>query len=109
VQQGWSYWVDFPTATTLTLAPTQTAAVVTTLPAGQWVLVGNPGSSVVTASGADASLFTYTAGAGYQQVTALNPGQGGWVLSPSGGFLTLSSSGVNLVPPAASPVSPAGR
>lgn len=60
------------------------------LPALQWVMIGNPGNSPATVTGADV-VYTYSASGGYQQTTSLLPGQGAWVISISGGTATIAN------------------
>jgi hypothetical protein len=69
--------------------PGQVAGPVTVpLPAGQWVLIGNPFPSA-TVSGADAVLV-YDPTSGYQTTATLSLGQGAWAYSATGGDATLT-------------------
>ena len=92
LQAGLGYWAFFslPTSISLPAAPPPVAFAVT-LPAGHFVMVGNPADVPVTASGADA-VYTYSASAGYVQTTSLALGQGGWALSVRGGTLIMSGA-----------------
>lgn len=89
-QPGLGYWAFFSSATTMTIPSGSPQTVTKTLPAGQYIMVGNPGSRPATVSGADV-VYVYDPGAGYQQTTILQPGQGAWVLSNRGGTVTISS------------------
>lgn len=61
-----------------------------TLPAGQFVMIGNPFQTAATVTGADV-IYTYDPmAAQYQQVSTLMPGQGAWAFSASGGDITLT-------------------
>lgn len=89
-QQGQGYWVYFNTATTATLSSGSPQTFSTRLPAGQYIMVGNPGSFPATVRGADV-VYAYDPASGYKQTTTLAPGQGAWVLSNSGGTVTISN------------------
>lgn len=84
VQAGYGYWAYFDSPATVTLAtsgPVNRYSV--TVPAGQFILVGNPTADVpVAVEGADA-VYTYDPVRGYRQTTVLNPGQGAWAYSAS--------------------------
>jgi hypothetical protein len=89
---GQGYWVYFDSTTTLPLAASgpQTATI---LPTGFYEMIGNPGESEVSVSGADA-LWTYDPVAQtYEPATTLQPGQGAWAWSAGGGTLTLTPTG----------------
>jgi hypothetical protein len=54
-------------------------------------MIGNPGSTTATVSGAD-SIMTYNASSStYQQATSLQPGQGAWAISYGGGTATITN------------------
>jgi hypothetical protein len=89
-QPGLGYWAFFSTPTTATLSAGSPQRVSLPLPAGQWVMVGNPGSFPATVHGAD-MVYAYNPSTGYQQTTALQPGQGAWVFSASGGTVTIAN------------------
>jgi hypothetical protein len=90
LQPGLGYWVDFDAPTTATLSAGSPQSVSLPLPAGQYIMVGNPGSFPATVRGADA-VYVYNPSTGYQQTTTLQPGQGAWVFSYSGGTVTISN------------------
>ncbi len=99
-QAGTGYWAYFNAATTVTLPASTTSSVPVQLPAGQWVLVGNPGTGQATVSGVNVTLYLYNpTGGGYSQATAIPAGQGAWVISPTGGTLTISTGAAGGPPP----------
>ncbi len=86
---GQGYWAYFASSASspLALAGPQTQTI--PLPAGQWVMIGNPGDGSASVSGADV-VYGYS-GAGYQLTTSLAPGQGAWAISFGGGSVTITS------------------
>ena len=88
---GVGYWAFFSAPATLTLASGSTQPVTRPLPAGQYVMVGNPFTTNASVAGADA-VYTYSASGGYQAATVLSPGQGAWAFSSAGGTLTLTAA-----------------
>lgn len=89
---GFGYWIYFPLARTVQLED-GAASVSLALPAGRWVLVGNPsGTQSATVRGADA-VFAYDPLRGYRPVLSLAPGEGAWAFSAGGGTLTLAAVG----------------
>lgn len=89
-QPGTGYWIYFAAPATVTLPFTGPQVITRTLPAGQFVMVGNPGSAAAILSGADVA-YTYDSATGYQPTNQIPPGQGAWVLSNAGGTLTITS------------------
>jgi PKD repeat protein len=89
-QSGLGYWAFSATPATETLPLTGPQTVTQPLPPGQWVMLGNPGSTVATVVGADV-VYVYSPDIGYQPTTILQPGQGAWVLSLNGGVVTITS------------------
>lgn len=85
LQAGEGYWVYFPVAISSPLPPVGSQTVTVPLPAGQFVLIGNPGTTPATVSGADLVLTFDPGGNGYVATTTLAPGQGAWAISQSGG------------------------
>jgi hypothetical protein len=60
-----------------------------TLPAGQFILIGNPFGRVSTIAGADV-VYTYDPTSGqYQQTSTLQRGQGAWAYSADGGAVAI--------------------
>jgi hypothetical protein len=88
---GTGYWAYFSQTTTSSLGSFNPGSMTEQLPAGQFVMVGNPGAMSATVSGADI-VYTYSVSAGYQRTTTLAPGQGAWAFSANGGTVSLTSS-----------------
>jgi len=86
---GQGYWLHVPSATQITLAQVAAGSATIQLPAGQAVLIGNPGDTQATVSGADV-VWVYDATAGWTQTTTLNPGQGAFAESAAGGTATIT-------------------
>ena len=66
------------------------------LPAGHFIMVGNPTDGPVSVSGADVVDTFNPATNAYTTVTGtatLGPGQGAWAFSRAGGTLTLTPAG----------------
>jgi len=82
------YWAYFNSATTSTLATVSSQSLVVSAPVGAWFMIGNPGNTSATVSGADIA-YTYSVGPGYQAATILNPGQGAWAWSWTGAQITI--------------------
>ena len=74
LQAGVGYWAYFTAPTPASLAFVTSGESTATLPPGQFVMIGNPGDTVATVTGADA-LFTWN-GSQYTPVTQLSPGTG---------------------------------
>ncbi len=92
LKAGAGYWVDLSQAAQVVLSPAFGGPVTVTLPAGQFVMVGNPGITVATVSGAD-TVLAYDASSGnYTQTTQLQPGQGAWAYSAAGGQATIKNA-----------------
>jgi hypothetical protein len=87
---GYGYWAYFAADATVAFTNAGAPSYTVQLPAGQWVLIGNPSATnEVTVTGGDI-VYTYDPIAGqYQTTTKLEPGQGAWVFSASGGTVTL--------------------
>lgn len=91
LQAGLGYWAFFPSPTTVSLPPAPPPVAFTVaLPAGHFVMVGNPSDVPVSLSGADAA-YTYGQASAYIAATLLCPGAGAWAYSAGGGSLTLSA------------------
>jgi hypothetical protein len=84
-QLGYGYWALFSKDTQVTLGPGSADSYSLELPAGQFVMIGNPsGSRPVTVTGAD-SVYTFDPLQNrYSDATTLQPGQGAWAISYSG-------------------------
>jgi hypothetical protein len=89
---GVGYWACFSSAVSSSIpAGTPGGTITVNLPAGQFVMIGNPGTTVAAVSGAD-TVLTYSTAAGYTQTTALPVGAGAWVMSNSGGVVTITNA-----------------
>lgn len=84
------YWVYLNQPTGITVpynsGPCRSLAV----PAGQFIMIGNPFSGPASVAGVDV-VFSYDPVAGqYKQGDRLEDGQGAWVYSAAGGTLTIT-------------------
>jgi PKD domain-containing protein len=89
VPSGVGVWqfLNAPSTLSISRGSPQTATV--QLPPGHWVMIGNPGSFPATVKGAD-TVYIYD-GSTYKATTTLEPGQGAWAISLSGGTATISN------------------
>ncbi len=62
------------------------------LPAGSFVMIGNPGDGTATVSGADYLVSFNSTTNTYTAISQLPPGQGAWAFSFNGGTATMASS-----------------
>lgn len=93
LQGGQGYWVNFSTPTTVNVAATGAQPAPVSLPAGDYVLLGNSSGTTVTVSGAD-EIWTYNpTSSAYAQTTTLNPGQAGWAYSTAGATASFTVTG----------------
>ncbi len=91
VKAGFGYWDYFASTVTDTVPATTGGSVQIPLPAGTPVMIGNPGSTTATVTGAD-SIMTYNAlTSQYATTTTLGPGLGGWAISYAGGTATITN------------------
>ncbi len=91
-QAGKGYWASFPNNSNPIFLPETGPSAPTlriNLPAGQWVMIGNPYSQTASLSGADV-VFAYDPMSGYRSVSALAPGLGAWAFSASGGTVVIA-------------------
>ena len=104
---GQGYWTYFPGPTTVALPIVSPRVISVSLPAGQFVMIGNPNDGNALLSGADV-VFTYDPANGYRSVSSLDPGQGAWAFSAGGGTLTIGGRSVRpaTAPPPATPSEP---
>lgn len=92
LQTGLGYWAFFSMPTSIYFpVPPVPQQQTRELPAGQWVMVGNPYAVKASLAGADL-IYAYSAGGGYVPATTLRPGEGAWVYSSAGGVLTFRIS-----------------
>lgn len=92
VLPGRGYWAFFSRQTIVTLSGAASGIEQVAAPAGQWVMIGNPGYVDAAVTGADA-VFVWDALRGvYAPATRpLRPGQGAWAISYRGGTITISA------------------
>jgi hypothetical protein len=88
---GAGAWAYFSANTSTGIQLANSASLTIPLPAGQFVLIGNPGDTTATVSGADAVLVYDASTASYQQSTYLVAGEGAWAISLRGGQATLTN------------------
>jgi hypothetical protein len=86
---GAGYWEYFPSPGTAFIPSGSPQTATVQLPAGHWVMIGNPGGFSATVKGAD-TVYNYD-GSAYQATTTLQPGQGAWAISLNGGTATISN------------------
>jgi hypothetical protein len=93
---GYGYWADITSVDAsgysrgVGLTSGSSAPYTINVPAGQWIMVGNPsGMLLASIQGADTS-WTYDPVNGYQPTTILQPGQGAWVASAGGALVTVT-------------------
>ena len=91
LKAGVGYWLYIPDGSQATLATSTSPPVVVQLPPAQWIMIGNPGTTTATVSGAD-MVLTYDPVRGYNQSTQLQPGQGALAISYRGGQATVGDS-----------------
>jgi hypothetical protein len=92
LSSGAGAWAYFDAGTSTTIGLANPGSITVQLPAGQFVMIGNPGDTMASVSGAD-SVLVYNSSTGkYNQSTQLAAGQGAWAISMNGGTATLSNS-----------------
>lgn len=105
---GYGYWAFFSADTSLQLAPGSSDPYTITVSPGQFVMIGDPsGVAPASVEGSDQTL-TYDPINGYHQATVLQPGQGAWAVSQSGGAITVTPQTVAGSAPAPSATPAAG-
>jgi hypothetical protein len=92
LKAGVGYWLYVAQPMQVSLPTTSTGTATIPLPAGQFVMIGNPGTGTATVAGADTVLAYNPTSATYTQTTQLLPGQGAWAMSNAGGQATITSS-----------------
>jgi hypothetical protein len=92
LRPGAGYWAYAPAAGTNTLAPSGPTSVTIQIPPRQYAMIGNPGNTVATVSGADVVLIYNSTSGAYTPTTQLLPGQGGWAGSVNGGQITITNA-----------------
>jgi PKD repeat protein len=91
LRAGFGYWAYFTSGGTITLPTTNPQVVNASLPAGQYIMISNPGNSGATVSGADSVLTFDPSANSYFPATSLAPGQGAWAISLAGGTVSIAS------------------
>jgi hypothetical protein len=97
LQAGVGYWAYFPAPTTVTQAPGVPQDLMIPLPAGQWIMVGNPTPSSVTVNvtpEAGALEYRYNTTSAAYETSPLSPGEGAWVYSARGGSVRIQALAV---------------
>jgi hypothetical protein len=92
LKPGAGYWAYAPSPMTSTLAPAAQTSVAVQVPAHQYVMIGNPGNTVATVSGADVVLIYNPSSGSYIPTTQLAAGQGGWAGSANGALVTITNA-----------------
>jgi hypothetical protein len=90
LKSGAGYWL-YSSGVQASLPAAPGASATVQLPAGEWILIGDPGSTVANVSGADQVLVFDPVSGSYKQATQLQPGQGAWAMSNAGGRATITS------------------
>jgi hypothetical protein len=116
---GFGYWAYVSSVDSsgysrpVQLAAGGSAPYTVPVPAGQWVMVGDPsGSMLASVQGADVS-YVFDPTNGFQPTTVIQPGQGAWVGSTGGSVVTVTpiqpsanAQAAYAGPPAGTPVAP---
>jgi len=68
------------------------ATVSVQLPPGQFVLIGNPGNTNATVTGAGTVLVFNPTTSAYTAASTLAPGTGAWAESDAGGQITITNA-----------------
>jgi hypothetical protein len=89
---GLGYWVYLTSPISAALSAQGPGSFSMLIPPRQWVMIGNPGRTTATVTGADSVLVFSTATATYTQSNQLAPGQGAWVGSAGGGTVTVTNA-----------------
>jgi PKD repeat protein len=91
VQAGAGYWAFFNQRSTVTLAGNGTTTATINVPAGQFVMIGNPsGTQAVSINGADLAVSWDPQANAWKDVSSLAPGAGAWVYVSGGGVVSLA-------------------
>jgi PKD repeat protein len=91
VQAGLGYWAYFNGLTTVTMAGNGSTSATINVPAGQFVMIGNPSSTTaLRITGADMAVSWDPTTSSWKNVSELAPGAGAWVYIAAGGAVRLS-------------------
>jgi PKD domain len=88
---GYGHWAYFPAPSTVSIPVTSPTVITKALQPNQYVMIGNSGTTSATVTGADV-IYIYNPTSGYQTTNVLQPGQGAWALSYTGGNVTITSN-----------------
>jgi PKD domain len=91
LRAGEGYWAYFPVGTSAVIPVSASASQSISLPAGHYVMIGNPGDNTATVTGADYMVTFSPSSNTYVQSTTIPAGGGAWVFSFNGGTATISS------------------
>jgi hypothetical protein len=89
---GTGYWAYLTAPTTVNISNVTDRVITTTIPAQNYIMIGNPNSTGAIVSGMDCLYVFDPHFNGYQVSSFLLPGQGGWAFSLTGGTVTISLS-----------------
>jgi hypothetical protein len=92
LKPGAGYWVNMLAAGQINLPTAPSSNVTVTIPAGGQVMIGNPGTTVATVTGADAVVTFDAPSSSWTPTTQLQPGQGGWASSAAGATVTITNA-----------------
>lgn len=92
LKPGAGYLAYLPASTSATLPVVSGGSATVQLPPGQFVLIGNPGHTAATVTGADVVLVFNSASNSYAPAATLPAGQGAWAMSNAGGQVTITNS-----------------
>lgn len=93
LEAGVGFWVYFDRLASIYFvnlrlgSPSQPLSI--TLPAGQFVMIGNPYGNTAIVAGADV-VYTYDLVEGYQETSTLRPNQGAFAFSAAGGTVSIT-------------------
>jgi hypothetical protein len=90
LEAGAGYWAHFETLAVQTLPASAPLNTTLALPAGAYVMIGNPRATISAFYGAHV-VYIYDAVQGYQTTLTLQPGQGAWAYSARGATITIAN------------------
>jgi hypothetical protein len=90
---GYGHWAYFAAPSAVGMPVTAPSTITKSLQPNVYVMIGNSGTTSATVTGADV-VYVYNPSTGYQATNVLLPGQGAWVLSSTGGNMTIASNPV---------------
>ncbi len=90
LEAGAGYWAHFDALSPQVLPASAPFGTTLELPAGAFVLIGNPRATISVVYGADV-VYIYDAVLGYESTLTLQPGQGAWAFSARGATITIAN------------------